>query len=150
MQRHKVAIEDALRVDVIPVTIFVIHRRNPFLLILDHPPPETGEGVQVDDEEEDEFVEFKECFKFFGGAKIGNNLAQPHDSHELEGTEELEDDLVTREHQFGECVKRDSRQDVDGELAPEVVTANHLHIFHLGSGAFINVGGPEANYDIDD
>ena len=64
VQRHKVLIVDCLLVYVVPVIVVKVHRWNPLLGGGDNHPPDAAEAVQVDDEEEDKFVQFQEGFEF--------------------------------------------------------------------------------------
>lgn len=149
MERHEVLVVDGLLVDVVPVLVVEVHRRNPLLLGRDNHPPDAAEAMQIDDEEEDEFVELEEGFEFLCRPQIRDDFAQTEHSHKFERAKNLERRILTAEEPLANRVKRQRCKDVNRELAAQVVPANHLHVSDFGACALIDVRRPETDDDVD-
>ena len=104
--------------------------------------------MQVDYQEEDQFVKLQEGFKFFRRSQIGDNFAETQDSNELQCTEDFERSIVATEECFSNRVKRKSGEDVHRELTTEVVSSNHFYISHFSSRPLIDICGSETDNDV--
>ena len=106
--------------------------------------------MQVDDQKEDQLVEFEKGFEFFGRAQVGDNLAQTKHSDQLQGAKEFECGILAAEYHLSDGIKGQRGQDVNGKLATQVVPVDHLHVFDLSTSSLIDVGGAKADDDIDE
>ena len=113
--------------------------------------PDAAQSVQVHDQEEYQLAQLQRHLQVVLQVHVRDQSAQAQDPHQLEQPEELEGEVVVVrvDEEDDDEVEGHRGQQVDPELALEVLHRNLLGVRNVFTRLLVDDGRPEVDHDVE-